>query len=53
MSNACRTACPAYDRLCELQLRLYRLQHLESLAAWDQSVLMPDKGNEARAAAMA
>lgn len=53
MSNACRIACPAYDRLCELQLRLYRLQHLESLAAWDQSVWMPDKGNEARAAAMA
>ena len=53
MSNLNSAASPAYDRLCEVHRRLYRLEHLEALAAWDQSACMPDKGNEARAAAMA
>jgi carboxypeptidase Taq len=53
MSNLNTPASPAYDRLSAAHLRLYRLEHLESLAAWDQSACMPDKGNEARAAAMA
>ena len=34
-------------------LRLYRYEHLASLAWWDRAALMPPKGNEARAAALA
>jgi carboxypeptidase Taq len=52
-SSSSPSSTPAYDRLHQTHQRLYRLQHLESLAAWDQSAFMPDKGNEARAAAMA
>lgn len=33
--------------------RLYRYSHLASMAGWDQSAMMPAKGNEARAAALA
>lgn len=33
--------------------RLYRYAHLAALAGWDQSAMMPAKGNEARAAALA
>ncbi|MDT9000302.1 carboxypeptidase M32 [Paucibacter sp. APW11] len=43
----------AYDELCRRQLRLHRLNHLQSIAGWDQSANMPSKGNEARSEAMA
>lgn len=33
--------------------RLYRYSHLASMVGWDQSAMMPAKGNEARAAALA
>lgn len=33
--------------------RLYRYAHLASIAGWDQAAMMPPKGNEARAKAMA
>ncbi len=44
---------PAYDALTTLYGRLHRLGHLGSIAGWDQAALMPPKGNEARAAALA
>ena len=33
--------------------RLHNFGHLASIASWDQAAMMPAKGNEARAAAMA
>jgi carboxypeptidase Taq len=33
--------------------RLHHFSHLASIASWDQAAMMPTKGNEARAAAMA
>ena len=42
-----------YDELTALNLRLHRLQHLSSIASWDQASWMPPKGNDARAAALA
>jgi carboxypeptidase Taq len=42
----------AYEELAKRQRRLYRLDHLQSLAAWDRAAGMPPKGAEARAAAM-
>ena len=48
-----RTASPAYEELCALNLKLHRLGHLGSIAGWDQASMMPAKGNEARAAALA
>jgi len=33
--------------------RLYRYGHLASIVGWDQAAMMPAKGNEARAAALA
>ena len=33
--------------------RLHHFSHLASIASWDQAAMMPAKGNEARAAAMA
>lgn len=33
--------------------RLYRYQHLASMASWDQATMMPAQGNDARASAMA
>ncbi|MET0384019.1 MAG: carboxypeptidase M32 [Burkholderiaceae bacterium] len=44
---------PAYDALAGTWLRLYRLSHLQSIAAWDQATNMPPKGNEARGRALA
>ncbi|RVT88844.1 carboxypeptidase M32 [Inhella crocodyli] len=44
---------PAYERLVQRHLRMHRLGHLQSIAAWDQSAFMPPKGNDARAAALA
>lgn len=42
-----------YDALTALNLRLHRLQHLSSIVSWDQASVMPPKGNQARAAALA
>jgi len=42
---------PAYNQLAQSFQRLYRLDHLQSIAYWDQAANMPPKGNEARAAA--
>jgi carboxypeptidase Taq len=44
---------PNYDALCAHWLRIYRYQHLLSIAGVDRNTLMPPGGNEARAAAMA
>jgi len=44
---------PAYAELARLQVRLHRLNHLESMVGWDRATMMPPKGNDARAAAMA
>lgn len=44
---------PAYSSLTAVFTRLYRYQHLAALASWDQAAMMPAKGNDARAAAMA
>src|SRR4051812_45754916 len=42
-----------YDELCSRWTRLYRFQHLQSIAGWDQAAMMPSKGHTARASAMA
>jgi len=47
------TSTPSYDTLTQAFTRMYRLQHLQSIASWDQAANMPPRGNEARAAAMA
>jgi carboxypeptidase Taq len=47
------TTTPSYDALTHTFTRLHRLQHLQSIASWDQAANMPPRGNEARAAAMA
>ncbi len=47
------TVTPAYDQLSRTYDRLHRLQHLQSIASWDQAANMPPRGNEARAAALA
>jgi carboxypeptidase Taq len=44
---------PAYDQLAATYLRLHRFGHLHALAAWDQAALMPARGNQARAEALA
>jgi carboxypeptidase Taq len=43
----------AYADLSHTFTRLYRFRHLASIAGWDHSAIMPPKGNDARAAAMA
>jgi carboxypeptidase Taq len=43
----------AYADLSRTFTRLYRFKHLASIAGWDHSAIMPPKGNDARAAAMA
>ncbi|MEY4754429.1 MAG: hypothetical protein RJA44_2104 [Pseudomonadota bacterium] len=47
------SAAPAYAALAARWQRLHRLEHLGAIASWDQSAMMPAKGNEARAAALA
>jgi carboxypeptidase Taq len=47
------TKTPAYAFLHRQQQRLYRLDHLQNIASWDQATQMPPGGNEARAAALA
>jgi len=44
---------PSYAQLESAFTRLYWYQHLSALGDWDQAVMMPPAGNEARAAAMA
>jgi carboxypeptidase Taq len=44
---------PAYDELARTWARMYRLGHLGAIASWDRAVMMPTRGNEARAAALA
>jgi carboxypeptidase Taq len=44
---------PAIEFLDSTFTRLYRYTHLAALAGWDQAAMMPAKGNEARAAALA
>ncbi len=47
------TSHPTYNALAALHLRMHRLEHLSSIAWWDQACNMPPKGQEARAAALA
>jgi carboxypeptidase Taq len=44
---------PALTTLNATFKRLHHFSHLSSIASWDQAAMMPAKGNEARAAAMA
>ena len=44
---------PALTTLNATFKRLHNFSHLSSIASWDQAAMMPAKGNEARAAAMA
>jgi carboxypeptidase Taq len=44
---------PLIQNLGAIFTRLYRYSHLAAIAGWDQSAMMPPKGNEARAAALA
>ena len=44
---------PAYDALTATWQRLHHFGHLQALASWDRSALMPTNGNAARANAMA
>lgn len=44
---------PAYEELSTTWTRLHRLGHLQSIASWDRAAMMPPKGSEARASAMA
>ena len=46
-------ATPAYEQLADIFRRLHHLEHLQSLAYWDQAAKMPPGGSEARAAALA
>ena len=43
----------AYQTLSQTWARMYRLAHLHSIAGWDSAAMMPPKGNQARASAMA
>jgi carboxypeptidase Taq len=43
----------AYEELKQLHQKLHNLQHLLALASWDMQTMMPVKGAEARANAMA
>ncbi|HSW05048.1 carboxypeptidase M32, partial [Aquabacterium sp.] len=47
------TSTPAYEALAATFQRLHNLQHLQSIASWDQAANMPPRGNDARAAALA
>ena len=44
---------PAYEGLAATWQRLHHFGHLQALASWDRSALMPANGNTARANAMA
>ena len=42
-----------YENLVNRFQQMYRLQHLGSIASWDQAAMMPPGGNQARGEAMA
>ena len=44
---------PSYDALQRIWTRLHHYGHLQAIAGWDQAAMMPPKGAEARARAMA
>ncbi len=44
---------PAYEALAATFQRLHHLQHLQSIAYWDQAANMPPRGSSARGAALA
>ncbi|HUP08579.1 MAG TPA: carboxypeptidase M32 [Caldimonas sp.] len=48
-----RSRTPCYDALVESFGRRHRLDHLLQIALWDRAALMPRKGGDARAAAVA
>jgi Zn-dependent M32 family carboxypeptidase len=43
----------AYDDLARHWSRLHRFAHLSAIASWDRAAMMPAKGSEARAQALA
>ena len=43
----------AYDELAGIWTQLHHFEHLQALAGWDQAAMMPPKGSDARASAMA
>lgn len=43
----------AYTALTEVFARLHRYAHLAAIVGWDQQTMMPERGNEARSAALA
>lgn len=51
-ANPAVAATPAYALLVRSFERLHRLDHLHSMAYWDQAAMMPPGGAEARAAAL-
>jgi carboxypeptidase Taq len=44
---------PAYDELKRRWTQLHHFGHLQAIAAWDQAAMMPNRGAQARADAMA
>lgn len=44
---------PAYSKLLETHLQLYRYEHLAAMIGWDRHTMMPSGGHAARAAAEA
>ena len=42
-----------YPQLLAIFTKLHNYQHLAAIASWDQSAMMPPKGNEARSKALA
>ena len=44
---------PAYDDLVRHWSRMHRFSHLHAIASWDRAAMMPPKGSEARALALA
>jgi carboxypeptidase Taq len=44
---------PAYEELSSTWTRLHHLGHLQAIASWDRSAMMPPKGSEARSHALA
>ena len=52
MSPVPASTTPAYDQLARSFTRLHRLDHLQSIAYWDQAAMMPPGGAEARAEAL-
>ncbi len=53
LNARCMNNTPAYTALTASFTRLHHLSHLGAIAGWDQAAMMPPKGNEARAAALA